>query len=127
MPTPLILQKCGLGTKQHWLPREQEVGGDLGVQSSWYKSDQQPLFLPLVLVVDSRLQRRWGGNMSTTRRLCLEVAKAVAEMVSKLGQMRVVLVEVEEWVSGSDNIRIVPEADITLERFLEYREKMRDR
>ena len=65
--------------------------------------------------------------MTTTHRLCMEVARAVAEMVSKLGRLRVVLVEVEEWATGSDNVRIVPEADITLERFLEYREKMRDR
>ena len=128
LPAPLSLQKCGLGTKQHWLPREQEAGG-LEVEPSWYKPSlyQQPLFLPLVLIVDSRLQRRWGGNMTTTYRLCREVAEAVAEIVSKLGRLQVVLVEVEEWATGSDNVRIVPEADITLERFLEYREKMRDR
>ena len=65
--------------------------------------------------------------MTTTYRLCREVGKAVAEIVSKLGRLQVVLVEVEEWATGSDNVRIVPEADITLERFLEYREKMRDR
>ena len=65
--------------------------------------------------------------MTTTHRLCKEVAKEVAEIVLKLGQLQVVLVEVEEWATGSDNVRIVPEADITLERFLEYREKMRDR
>ena len=127
LPTPLMLQKCGLGTQQHWLPREQEAG-EFGVEPSWYKPSlyHQPLFLPLVLVVDSRLQRRWGDNMTTTHRLCTEVAKTVAEMLSKLG-LRVVLVEVEEWATGSDKVRIVPEADITLERFLEYREKMRDR
>ena len=64
--------------------------------------------------------------MTTTHRLCKEVAKTVAEMVSKLG-LKVVLVEVEEWASSVDRVRIVPEADITLERFLEYREKMRSR
>ena len=107
LPTPLILQKCGLGTKQHWLPREQEAG-ELGVEPSWYKPRlyQQPLFLPLVLIVDSRLQRRWGGNMTTIHRLCMEVAQAVAEIVSKLGRLRVVLVEVEEWATGSDNVRL---------------------
>ena len=127
LPNPLRLQKCGLGTKQHWLPREQEVG-ELGVEPSWYKPSlyHHPLFLPLVLVVDSRLQRRWGDNMTTTHRLCTEVAKKVSEMLSKLG-LRVVLVEVEEWATGSDKVRIIPEDDITLERFLEYREKMRDR
>ena len=126
---PLMLQKCGLGTKQqYWLPREQEVGESLGVEPSWYKPTllHQPLFLHLVLIVDRRLQRRWGGNMTTTHRLCKEVAKTVAEMVSKLG-LKVVLVEVEEWASSADRVRIVPEADITLERFLEYREKMRNR
>ena len=64
--------------------------------------------------------------MTTIHQLCKEVARTVAEVVAKLG-LRVVLVEVEEWESGVDKVRIVPEADITLERFLEYREKMRDR
>ena len=100
----------------------------MGVEPSWYKPSlfHRPLFLPLVLIVDRRLQRRWGGNMTTTHRLCKEVAKTVAEMVSKLG-LQVVLVEVEEWATSADRVRIVPEADITLERFLEYREKMRNR
>ena len=64
--------------------------------------------------------------MTTIHQFCKEVAMTVAEVVAKLG-LRVVLVEVEEWESGVDKVRIVPEADITLERFLEYREKMRDR
>ena len=64
--------------------------------------------------------------MTTIHQLCKEVTRTVAEVVAKLG-LRVVLVEVEEWESGVDKVRIVPEADITLERFLEYREKMRDR
>ena len=76
--------------------------------------------------MDSRLQRRWGGNVTTIHQFCKEVAMTVAEVVAKLG-LRVVLVEVEEWESGVDKVRIVPEADVTLERFLEYREKMRDR
>ena len=79
-----------------------------------------------MLVLDSRLYRRWGGNLTTAKRLCDEVAKAVAEVVASLG-LRVVLVEVEEWATTKDKVRIVPEADVILERFLEYREKMRDR
>ena len=64
--------------------------------------------------------------MTTIHQLCKEVTRTVAEVVAKLG-LRVVLVEVEEWASSVDKVRIVPEADITLERFLEYRAKMRDR
>ena len=64
--------------------------------------------------------------MTTIHQLCKEVTRTVAEVVAKLG-LRVVLVEVEEWESGVDKVRIVPEADVTLERFLEYREKRRDR
>ena len=100
----------------------------MDVEPSWYQPNlsHQPLFLPLVLIVDSRLQRRWGGNVTTIHQLCKEVTRTVAEVVAKLG-LRVVLVEVEEWESSVDKVRIVPEADVTLERFLEYREKMRDR
>ena len=127
---PLLLQKCGLGTEKPWLPREQEAGVSnvepQSVHQQYPHHNSQPLFLPLVLVVDSRLLRRWGGNLTTTKRLCKEVAKAVAEVVAGLG-LRVVLVEVEEWATTKDKVRIVPEADVTLERFLEYREKMRDR
>ena len=127
---PLLLQKCGLGTEKPWLPREQEAGVSNVEPQLMHKQhphhNSQPLFLPLVLVVDSRLYRRWGGNLTTTKILCKEVAKAVAEVVAGLG-LRVVLVEVEEWANTKDKVRIVPEADVTLERFLEYREKMRDK
>ena len=127
---PLLLQKCGLGTEKPWLPREQEVGVSNVELQSVHKQhpelNSQPLFLPLVLVVDSRLYRRWKGNWTTVHTLCKEVAKAVADVVAGLG-LRVVLVEVEEWATTKDKVKIVPEADATLERFLEYREKMRHR
>ena len=130
LPTPLLLQKCGLGTERPWQPREQEAGLSDVEPKSFHKQHpdllSRPLFLPLVLVVDSKLHRRWGGNLTITKRLCVEVAKAVAEVVAGLG-LRVVLVEVEEWATTKDKVRIVPEADVTLERFLEYREKMQDR
>ena len=127
---PLLLQKCGLGTEKTWLPREQEAGvSNVEPQSSHKQHPDlfsQPLFLPLVLVLDSRLYRRWGGNLTTAHRLCDEVTKAIAVVVHRLG-LRVVLVEVEGWATTKDKVRIVPEADVTLERFLEYREKMRDK
>ena len=129
-PSPLLLQKCGLGTEKPWLPHEQEAGlSNVEPQSVHQQHPDlfsQPLFLPLVLVVDSRLYRRWGSNLTTAHRLCEEVGKAAAEVFAGLG-LRVVIVEVEEWATTKDKVRIVPEADVTLERFLEYREKMRDR
>ena len=130
LPTPLLLQKCGLGTEKPWLPREQEAGVSNVEMQSFHKQHpdlfSRPLFLPLVLVLDSRLYRRWGGNLTTAHKLCDEVAKAVIKVVASL-RLRVVLVEVEEWATTKDKVRIVPEADVTLERFLEYREKMRER
>ena len=110
---------CGLGRGGGEWPKEQGVQV---VGPGWYRehTDTSPLYLPLVLVVDRRLARRWG-EVHTAEQRCQEVVEEVAATFTSLG-VRVVLVGVEVWWSG-DRVRLASNADTTLARFLTYRSR----
>ncbi|XP_024916335.1 disintegrin and metalloproteinase domain-containing protein 8 isoform X2 [Cynoglossus semilaevis] len=84
------------------------------------QTSNKPMVVELVLVADFREYTIFGSVRRVQRRL-MEVANHVDKLYRPLG-IRVMLVGVEIW-SIRDQITVSPDAESTLHRFLEWRQR----
>jgi len=89
------------------------------IHSPWNANDKSR-YIELVIVVDTRIFIQFGRNANSINNMCIEIAKTMNSIYAPLN-IYIALVGVIIW-KDFDQIHLDRDADITLKRFLHYRQ-----